>query len=55
MEAAIDQGWSKWLGQQGSFVGMSSFGASAPAGALFEHFNITVTEIVDRVRKTLEG
>ncbi|MGI9381233.1 MAG: transketolase [Methyloligellaceae bacterium] len=55
IEAAIDQGWSKWLGEQGSFVGMNSFGASAPAGALFEHFNITVTEIVDRVRKTLEG
>ena len=54
IEAAVEQGWCKWLGEQGSFVGMKSFGASAPAGALFEHFGITVAEIVNCARKTLE-
>jgi transketolase len=41
VEAAIEQGWERWIGERGSFVGMSQFGASAPAAKLFEHFRIT--------------
>ena len=51
VEAAVALGWEKWLGGSGAFVGMSSFGASAPAGDLYNHFGITVDGIVDAARK----
>ena len=41
IEAAVEFGWQKWLGPQGTFVGMRGFGASAPAQELYKHFNIT--------------
>ncbi|QGM44256.1 transketolase [Methylocystis heyeri] len=41
VEAAVRFGWDRWLGENGVFVGMSDFGASGPAEALYEHFNIT--------------
>ncbi len=41
IEAAVAQSWHEWLGPSDAFVGMSSFGASAPAAKLFEHFGIT--------------
>jgi len=46
IEAAIEQGWEKWLGEEGTFIGMKSFGASAPAEVLYEKFGITVGAIV---------
>ena len=46
IEAAIEQGWEKWLGEEGVFIGMKSFGASAPAEVLYEKFGITVGAIV---------
>jgi len=41
VEAGVAQGWERWLGQTDRFIGMASFGASAPAPALYEHFAIT--------------
>jgi transketolase len=41
VEAAIRFGWDRWLGERSAFVGMTGFGASAPAEALYEHFGIT--------------
>ncbi|MDE2017483.1 MAG: transketolase, partial [Hyphomicrobiales bacterium] len=38
VEAALGFGWERWTGDGGSFVGMSGFGASAPAGDLYKHF-----------------
>jgi transketolase len=46
VEAAVRFGWDEWLGDGGSFVGMTGFGASGPAPALFEHFNITAQAVV---------
>ena len=46
IEAAIEQGWEKWLGDEGTFIGMTSFGASAPAEELYKRFGITVEAIV---------
>jgi transketolase len=46
VEAAIRQGWDLVLGPEDDFVGMSSFGASAPASDLFKKFGITVDAIV---------
>jgi transketolase len=41
VEAAARFGWDRWLGETSAFVGMTGFGASAPADALYEHFGIT--------------
>jgi transketolase len=41
VEAGVRQGWERFIGEQGVFVGMSGFGASAPAEALYKHFGIT--------------
>jgi len=41
IEAAIEGEWARWLGDQGEFVGMKGFGASAPAETLYREFGIT--------------
>jgi transketolase len=46
VEAAIEFGWNRYLGDRGRFVGMHSFGASAPIEALYPHFGITAEEVV---------
>lgn len=46
VEAGIEQGWRKWLGFEGIFIGMSDFGASAPYAELYSHFGITTDTIV---------
>lgn len=46
VEAAIRQGWDRYLRPNDGFIGMDSFGASAPAPQLFEHFGITKEAIV---------
>lgn len=51
VELGVEQGWCKYLGPQGRFVGMSSFGASAPAGVLLKHFGITVDRIVSEAKR----
>ena len=45
VEAGIEMGWAHVAGPDFSFVGMRSFGASAPAGALFQHFGITAEAV----------
>ncbi len=52
-EAACGFGWEKWLGDRGGFVGMNSFGASAPAGQLYEHFGITATGIAAAAKTSI--
>jgi transketolase len=52
-EAGVRQGWDQYLGTSGKFVGMSSFGASAPFNLLYEHFKITPTNIVAQVQSLL--
>jgi transketolase len=48
-EAGIRQGWDKYIGVDGKFVGMSTFGASAPFNQLYEHFKITAEQIAAQV------
>ena len=50
VEAGIRQSWDRLIGGHGIFIGMDSFGASAPADQLFEHFGITTKAIVDAVK-----
>ena len=52
VEAAIRQGWDRYIGN-GTFVGMSSFGASAPADLLYKHFGITADAVADAARALL--
>jgi transketolase len=53
VEAAVVQGWEKYLGENGGFVGMTGFGASAPADRLYEHFGITPEAVVETVKDLL--
>jgi transketolase len=53
VEAAIGFGWDRWLGPEGLFIGMTGFGASAPAEDLFRHFGITPEAVAAAVRKRL--
>jgi transketolase len=46
VEAGVEQGWEKYLGPGGRFIGMTGFGASAPASDLFKHFGFTVDHVV---------
>ena len=54
IEAAIRQGWDAYLRPGDGFIGMESFGASAPADRLFEHFGITVDTIVKNAKDRLD-
>ena len=53
IEAGIAQGWSDLIGRKGTFIGMNSFGASAPAGTLYEKFGITADAIVSAAKEKL--
>jgi transketolase len=53
VEAAVRQGWDRYIRSHGGFVGMTGFGASAPAGELFEHFGINAKAVVSEVIKRL--
>lgn len=46
IEAAIRLGWDRWIGENGTFIGMHGFGASAPANELYRHFGITSDSVV---------
>jgi transketolase len=47
VEAAVRQGWDAVIGADGAFVGMSTFGASAPHKELYRHFGITPEKVAD--------
>ena len=47
VEAAVRQGWDEIIGSDGAFVGMTSFGASAPAKDLYKHFGITSQKVAE--------
>jgi len=53
VEAAVRQGWDAIIGSDGAFVGMSTFGASAPYKDLYEHFGITAQAVADAALKKL--
>jgi transketolase len=54
VEAGVRQGWERYLGSRGRFVGMQSFGASAPYPVLYRHFGITPQRVADEVRSLLK-
>jgi transketolase len=54
IEAALRFGWDSIIGRDGIFIGMKSFGDSAPAGTLYKHFGITAEAVVEAVQKKLK-
>jgi transketolase len=54
VEAATPLGWSTWVGEDGEAIGMTTFGASAPQPALYEHFGFTPEKVAERARAVVE-
>jgi len=55
VEAAIRMGWDEIIGSDGVFVGMTGFGASAPAKDLYRHFGITAEAVAEAAEERLKG
>ncbi|NJD58555.1 MAG: transketolase [Anaerolineae bacterium] len=51
VEAAVAQGWEKWVGDHGTSISIEHFGASAPYKTIFEHFGFTVDNVIQRARQ----
>jgi transketolase len=54
VEAASPLGWGTWVGEDGDSIGMTTFGASAPQPALYEHFGFTPERVAERARAVVE-
>lgn len=53
IEAGVRQPWDRWIGPDGTFIGMDSFGASAPYQDLYAHFGITKQAVIGAVKSQL--
>jgi transketolase len=53
IEAAGPMGWEKFIGENGTFIGMKGFGASAPADRLYKEFGITADAVVAAAKAAL--
>ncbi len=54
VEAAVRNDWDQWITPEGAFVGMSGFGASAPAEQLYQHFGITADAVAAAARDLIQ-
>ncbi len=54
IEAGVRQGWDRFIGNEGTFIGMNSFGGSAPAKDLYAHFGITAEAVVKAAKAKLK-
>ncbi|QPF87214.1 transketolase [Bradyrhizobium genosp. L] len=54
VEAAVEGDWARWLGEHGEFVGMTGFGASAPADMLYREFGITPAAVADAAKRVID-
>jgi transketolase len=55
VEAAVEGDWARWLGDGGEFVGMTGFGASAPAEVLYREFGITAEAVARAAHRCIAG
>ncbi len=53
VEAGVQQGWERFIGPDGAFVGMHGFGASAPFEKLYDHFGITAQAVAAAAKAKL--
>ena len=51
VEAGVRQGWGRWIGDRGAFVGMEGFGASAPFAEVYAARGITAEAVVERAKE----
>ncbi|MDH2380068.1 transketolase [Bradyrhizobium sp. CER78] len=54
VEAAVEGDWARWLGDNGAFVGMTGFGASAPADVLYREFGITPAAVAGAAQQLMQ-
>ena len=54
VEAGVRQGWDEIIGSDGTFVGLSGFGASGPYKQLYQHFGITPEKVAEAALARLE-
>ncbi|HXI45853.1 MAG TPA: transketolase C-terminal domain-containing protein, partial [Candidatus Acidoferrales bacterium] len=53
IEAGATLGWERWAGDEGAILGIDHFGASAPAGTIFEHLGFTIDRVTDVARRVV--
>ena len=53
VEAGVRLGWDRWVGDNGTGIGMHDFGASAPGEAVYQHFGITAEKVAEAARSLL--
>ena len=53
VEAGVSQGWERWIGDNGAYVCVNKFGASAPGSVLFEKYGFTVENVVSNAKKLI--
>ena len=53
VEVGVSLGWERWVGDEGAIIGLDHFGASAPAGTIFEHFGFTADRVADIGRRVV--
>lgn len=54
VEAGVSQGWERWVGDTGEIISVDRFGASAPYKEIFEHYGLTVENVIERARTLLD-
>jgi len=53
VEAGVAQGWREWVGDKGIILSIDRFGASAPAGKIYEEFGLSVDDVIRKSEKLL--
>lgn len=53
VEAGVSQGWERWLGDEGVFIGVDQFGASAPGERIYQEFGLTADDVIIRTQQLL--
>jgi transketolase len=53
VEAGVAQGWERWVGERGAVISVDRFGASAPYRVLFDHYGLTVENVIAQARQIL--
>jgi transketolase len=53
IEAAVSQGWEKWVGDYGACISVERFGASAPYKVIFEHYGLTVDNVIQQAQQLM--
>ncbi|MFL5777608.1 MAG: transketolase [Chloroflexota bacterium] len=53
VEVGVSLGWERWVGDEGAIIALDHYGASAPAGTIFEQFGFTVDRVTDVARRVV--